>query len=95
MRIVDITVLQDDIDNGDPRVSTNCPIARAVKRDMPDIQGVTVGYCVSVVTGTVEDLLYSAELSPEGHEFVAAFDQGYTVESFKMQLKFDMPYQNE
>lgn len=79
-----IEVIQDDIDQGCPEDTGDCPVARALLRQVPSISGVLVdgaelvmrfpSFCVSVPTpGIVRD-------------FIEQFDAGEHTEPFTFEF---------
>jgi hypothetical protein len=86
-----ITVLRDDIDNGERRHSNWCAIARAASRDLADLMEegdqIGVGSAVSIwIAGGCESRL-SAELPEKVKTFVNDFDNGCEVEPFKFEVE--------
>ena len=66
-----VNVTQDDIANGTPNSGKTCPIARAIKRERPDLFYVFVGR-THVALG---DKRY--ELPPKAMAFISTFDCNY------------------
>jgi hypothetical protein len=74
-----ITVLQDDIDNGEKGVSSSCAIARAAKRDL-SLDTVLVRPGLLAASG------YYAQLPAEATCFILEFDRDIPVEPFKFEV---------
>lgn len=82
-RTVQVTVLQDDIDNGEPRMMKECAVARAVSRDTGFTARVS-GRWIRVYPPDGRPVLY---LAPECVLFFACrFDEGRPVEPFKFEM---------
>lgn len=78
MKVI-INVTANDIKYGKPRMTTSCPIARAVKRR-------TIGNFYSVGADTCwinEDIIF---LPSEARDFIVKFDRGREVKPFKFTL---------
>jgi len=81
---LDIEVNQQDIETGVPSDEHWCPIARAVRRLVPDVECVTVDSGVlSVVLTTDREEHLEAELPLNAKEFVAMFDDLEAVQPFR------------
>lgn len=79
-----IAVLQDDIDNGIVASHTECPIARAARRDLQlEDYSVTVDY-MRIFLG-----MNFAPLPHEATTFAQRFDAGRPVEAFKFEIELE------
>jgi hypothetical protein len=76
-----ITVLQDDIDNGEPNNVNNCPIARAVKRDLNEDMVMVLRRHLNTYSNPEQFLLPA-----EARMFALQFDMGLPVEPFKFEI---------
>lgn len=91
-----VTVLQDDIDHGIRREPGDCPIARAVKRDLADLIGETMTVGVSSILTLWSDAKkfkygMSARLPGEAATFICLFDNRVPVEPFKFEIELETP----
>lgn len=87
-----VAVIQDDIDNGVREMSTECPVARAVARDLADlVEGSPVEVAVTrlyVFALDEQHIVRHAWLLPhEVSRFVQRFDRGSPVQPFKFELE--------
>ena len=85
MKTLVIEVTRDDIQQGEIESCENCPVARAVKRAIPDQ--------VHVEVLPHEIWIAYKKREPESHrpkkevmEFIKQFDAGLPVEPFKFNL---------
>jgi hypothetical protein len=74
---INITVTQEDINEGRKSVK-NCPIARAVKRVLPDIEWVSCDY-IYLHPSRVYDLPRQILLPEDVKRFIFNFDFGNPV----------------
>lgn len=83
-----ITVLQDDIDNGEKKVPYKCAIARAAHRDLADLLSedctvhATTRLCLAVRGRTY----MRADMPPEAVDFIRDFDSDAPVWPFKFEV---------
>ena len=84
-----LTVLQDDIDNGERTRAEHCAVARAIRREW-GADSVLVGPSTARVF-TPWDAICKAVLPPAAVEFIAAFDCGEKVEPFKCEVEVEEP----
>ena len=95
-----VRMTQEDIDNGEPRCSEGCPLARAVLRylgDSPDISNVSVlpfgkrgmSWRVRLYSfpGGSQDVL-EYEVPDEVARKIKDYDEGYELEPCLVELKF-------
>jgi len=86
-----ITVLQDDIDQGCEMVAHNCPIARAMMRDLADIMSENRRPCVGKVAFSIREhdgnRVLHGLLPLEATLFINNFDGGRPVEPFKFEVE--------
>ncbi len=81
-----IKVTKDDISKGKPRANNRCPIARAIKRILPNWEFIEIGR---------EYMTYGilprqrVELNQRAKCFIDQFDDGKKVKSFSFYL--DIP----
>ncbi len=78
-----VTVLQDDIDNGEPSRISRCALALAAKRELADLPGAEN----LVITGCIFARTWKAFLPEETHYFRRDFDNKETVEPFKFEVE--------
>lgn len=77
-----VTVLQDDIDRGEPSRIGRCALALAAQRELADLPGASR----LVITGRIFAASWSARLPEEARNFQRKFDSGEPVESFKFNV---------
>ena len=83
--LVTVEVTADDIRNGSPGSTCNCPVALALTRVMSRDYFIRV-YGSSVSTD-YDDFMF--DLPSEATEFIASFDEGEHVEPFSFEM--DLP----
>jgi hypothetical protein len=76
-----ITVLQDDIDNGQKRNSRNCAIALAAMRDLNEDMVMVLRRHLNTYSNPEQFLLPA-----EARMFALQFDMGLPVEPFKFEI---------
>ena len=79
-----IKVTKEDIANGCPESTNNCPIARAILRQVKT-DWVSVGYCIKVVDQDAQHLKYKCPRSAK--RFINRFDNGEPVKPFNFYLE--------
>ena len=77
-----ITVTQEDIDQGLRQTPTGCAIARAIKRQT-GFSAVVYPYDIYV---TGKDISYHQETSGEIQDFIVKWDVHYPVKPFSFEL---------
>lgn len=77
-----IDVTQDDINNGRPRTSQHCPIARAIKRQLN---------CSNIAVGPTEIEIGSDSYKTpdEAYFFIRLFDRHFNVKPFSFELNLN------
>ena len=80
-----VTVLQDDIDNGEMGVHDECPIARAIRRDMMADWSSVGPLCLYYHDGEGR---YAAVTTHAILQFIHRFDVGQPVEPQKFEVDF-------
>jgi hypothetical protein len=79
-----VNVTAEDIELGVRSVGTACPVARAVRRDVPSVTYVNVDFhCVDAL---VDDERVRWELPSAVKAFMARFDRGEPVQPFAFTL---------
>ena len=89
--IVKIDVLQDDIDDGEPRNACACAAWLAITRALPQFPGISVGtWHVSYYAGAeLSRRLGESELPGIAQDFIGAADMAAPVRPFSFEL--DVP----
>ena len=80
-----VTVTQDHIDNGEALNDMYCPIALAIKDQLPDAKWVSVGPMDAAVCLDVEKDPVSYILPDVAADFIMSFDCGCEVEPFEFE----------
>ncbi len=81
-----VTVLQDDIDNGEPSRIGRCALALAAKRELADLPGAEN----LVITGGIFAGSWKAVLPQEARHFRRNFDNRGLAEPFKFDIDIEM-----
>jgi hypothetical protein len=79
---VKITVTQEDIDRGQRKSMTKCPVARAV-------QAATGAEHVSVARSTIVVDFWSGVRPDVVAEFIKRYDYGFDVQPFEFDMDFE------
>lgn len=92
-KIIRITVLPDDIENGKPKKAEACPIARAGNRAVPSgFTANVMGHDILFYTPDAQHFYY--ELPKSAQKFIAAFDDSesgvflHHVRPFSFNVRF-------
>jgi hypothetical protein len=80
MREITIHVTHEDIRDGQPSVGSECPIARAIKREFPGVIQAAVTYSSLVICG--DDDIAGVYAHPM-KSFIERFDNGFLVAPVK------------
>lgn len=85
------TITQDDIQHGRQQDCRNCPIARAITRELSAGYHAAVdGWSASIRADAYERVaLAFADLGSDGERFVRAFDNDDHVEPFTLTITFN------
>ena len=86
-----VTVLQDDIDNGEPRRAYRCAIARAARRDLADLLPEHGHACFDGSFLILKNEFYvelaEARAPREARDFISSYDNELPVEPFKFEIE--------
>lgn len=80
-----VKVTQEDIEKGIPEHCGKCPIARAIRRAMPD--AISVGVGSIGVEWFDKSGFRVAELPQQAQQFIYYFDFGEPVQPFEFDLE--------
>lgn len=86
MAILWINVTPDDIAFGTPRSGLSCPIARAIKRELPPGVNVSVGVETGMVSG-----LGVFHLPEKAREFIQRLDRRLSVKPIVFSIEITKP----
>lgn len=83
-----IDVTQEDIDKGTPEKSNSCPIALALKRQLPEAEEISVDIVSDFM---IDEQRYIGDLPKSGEMFIQDFDNHKQVNPFSFEMEFNIP----
>lgn len=82
---MEVWVTRDDIDRGVRASGNGCPIARAVRRALPEARAIWVATMITAVTDC--GCLVDQHLTEEQLSFIGSFDAGNAVDPIMIDLQ--------
>jgi len=89
MIVVDIYVTDDDIRDGDPANCSECPIALAISRAVPNVAVHVFDDSIIIMPFADGESNFTLTLPVNACNFIHYFDNGLPVQPFSFQLDLD------
>lgn len=91
---IHISITQDDIDKGKKNSACWCPVALAIRREIPEVDQRNVVVAISM-TYIIGYPYYAASNPPIVHNFIMDYDNDKSVKPFEADLSFNVCYDSD